>query len=190
MPIAQLNTRLLTDAIGMQGRSLAVAMIISITLAACGGSEGDDLDQFIRDSGKGLQGKVEPLPDVVPYVPAMFNADSALHDPFKPRKAQVKSGGSQPNLNRPREALEAFPLESLQLVGVISRGKLKIALIKTPENSVQQVRVGNYLGQNLGMIVNIADTMPAEVKIKEIVQDELSGEWIERPASIVQQDQG
>ena len=86
--------------------------------------------------------------------------------------------------------MEAFPLESLQLVGIISKGKLRIALIKTPENSVQQVRIGNYLGQNLGMVVDITDTMPSEVKIKEIVQDELSGEWTERPASIVQQEQG
>ena len=34
------------------------------------------------------------------------------------------------------------------------------------------------------------DEVPAELKIKEIVQDELSGEWTERPASIVQQEQG
>lgn len=190
MPIAQFNTRLLTDAIGMQGRSLVIAMIISTTLVACGGSEGDDLDQFIRDSGKGLKGKVDPLPDVVPYVPAVFNADGALHDPFKPRKAQVKSGGLQPNLNRPREALEAFPLESLQLVGIITKGKLKVALIKTPDNNVQQVKIGNYLGQNLGMVVDIVNDVPSEVKVKEIVQDELSGEWTERPASIVQQEQG
>jgi type IV pilus assembly protein PilP len=92
-------------------KSLAVALIC-VLLTACGSGEGDDLDQFIRDSGKGLKGKVDPLPEVVPYVPAIFNADGALHDPFKPRKAQVKSGGLQPNLNRPREALEAFPLES------------------------------------------------------------------------------
>ena len=163
-------------------------VILSAMLAACGDGE-DDLDKFILDSGKGLQTNVEPLPAVQPYVPAVYNADGSLHDPFKPRKALVKPGGLQPNLNRPREALEAFPLESLQLVGVIKRGKLKVALIRTPENNVQQVKIGNYVGQNLGMVVDIIDTPPSEVKVSEIVQDELSGGWTQRSASIVQQAQ-
>lgn len=171
-------------------KALVAIMTVAVLLSGCGGNEGDDLDQFIRDSGKGLKGDVESLPDVKPYIPTVYNADAALNDPFKPRRAQVKSGGFQPNLNRPREALEAFPLESLQLVGIIVKGKLKIALIKTPENNVQQVKVGNYLGQNMGMVVDIVNEMPAEVKVKEIVQDELTGDWTERPASIVQQEQG
>lgn len=171
-------------------KALVSVMVLAALLTACGEEEGDDLDKFIRESGNGLKGSVDPLPEVKPYVPAIYNADGNLNDPFKSRKAQVKSGGLQPNLNRPREALEAFPLESLQLVGVITKGKLKIALIKTPENNVQQVKIGNYLGQNLGMVVDVIDVPPVEVKVKEIVQDELSGEWMERPASIVQQEQG
>ncbi len=162
---------------------------LSLLLAACGGGEGDDLDQFMRDAGNNLQGQVEPLPQIKPYVPALYNADGTLHDPFRPRKAEARArGGVQPDLNRPREALEAFPLQSLQLVGVIRRGKEKVALVRTPETSVHQTRVGNHLGQNLGMVVSISDAAPAEVKIKEIVQDELTGDWIERPASIVQQE--
>jgi type IV pilus assembly protein PilP len=168
--------------------ALVSVIVLSAFLAACGETE-DDLDKFIRESGNGLKGNVEPLPAVLPYVPAIYNADGSLHDPFKARKATVQPGGLQPNLNRPREALEAFPLESLQLVGVIKRGKLKVALIRTPENNVQQVKIGNYLGQNLGMVVDIIDTPPAEVKVKEIVQDGLSGGWTERSAGIVQQAQ-
>jgi type IV pilus assembly protein PilP len=175
---------------GRRVKALVTIMSLALILIGCGGEEGDDLDQFIRESGAGLKGNVEPLPEVKPYVPVTYNADASLHDPFKPRKAQVKSNGFQPNLNRPREALEAFPLESLQLVGIITKGKMKIALLKTPENTVQQAKIGSYLGQNLGVIVDIVDKMPAEVIVKEIVQDELSGEWTERPASIVQQEQG
>lgn len=174
---------------GARVRALLPMLMLTALLSACGSEGGDDLDQFIRDSGNGLKGNVEPLPEVKPYVPAIYNADGSLNDPFRPRKAQVKSGGLQPNLNRPREALEAFPLESLQLVGIITKGKLKIALIKTPENNVQQVKIGNYLGQNLGMVVDVVNEIPAEVKVKEIVQDELTGDWTERPASIVQQEQ-
>jgi type IV pilus assembly protein PilP len=76
------------------------------------------------------------------------------------------------------------------LVGIITKGKMRIALLKTPENTVQQVKIGNYLGQHMGIIVDIVNEAPVEVKVKEIVQDELTGEWTERPASIVQQEQG
>lgn len=189
MPGKQARSWRFNDAGGTRVKALVSVIALSAMLSACGGEEGDDLDKFIRESGNGLKGKVEPLPEVKPYVPAVYNADGSLNDPFKPRKAlAVKSGGLQPNLNRPREALEAFPLESLQLVGVIRSGKLKVALLKTPDNNVQQVRIGNYLGQNLGMVVDIVEVAPVEVKIKEIVQDELTGEWTERPASIVQQE--
>lgn len=174
----------------LPAKGLMSVLLLTAWLTGCGGDGGDDLDQFIRDSGNGLKGNVEPLPEVKPYTPVAYNPDGALHDPFKPRKAEVKTGGFQPNLNRPREPLEAFPLESLQLVGIISKGKMNIALIKTPENTVQQVKIGNYLGQNLGVIVDIVNGDQAEVKVKEIIQDELSGEWTERPASIVQQEQG
>lgn len=161
-----------------------------LLLTACGGEQGDDLDQFMQEAGKDFQGQVEPLPAIKKFEPAVFNADNSLHDPFRPRKVTITktSGGIKPNLDRPREALEAFPLQSLQLVGMIKRGKQRIALVQTPENNVQQVRVGSYLGENMGMVVEIAEGPPVELKIKEIVQDELTGDWAERPASIVQQE--
>jgi type IV pilus assembly protein PilP len=157
-------------------------IVVSALLAACGANEGDDLDKFIKESGKELRGTVDPLPEVTPFVPVEFNKDAALNDPFKPRKAQAaKSGGLQPDLNRPREALEAFPLESLKYVGNLQKGKLKYALVRAPDNAINQVTIGNYLGLNLGMVTDITDN---EIKIKEIVQDELSGDWVERTASI------
>jgi type IV pilus assembly protein PilP len=161
-------------------------LLFCLVLSACGSNEGDDLDKFIQESGKDLRGKVEPLPEVTPFQPVEFNKDGALNDPFKPRKAQTqKTGGLQPDLNRPREAMEAFPLESLKYVGNLQKGKLKYALIRAPDNAVSQLTIGNYLGQNLGIVVDITDN---ELKIKEIVQDELSGDWVERAASITLQE--
>jgi type IV pilus assembly protein PilP len=58
-------------------------------------------------------------------------------------------------------------------------------LIGLPDNSIQQVKVGNYVGQNFGMVTNITES---GVVLKEIVQDELSGDWVERTASIDLQD--
>jgi type IV pilus assembly protein PilP len=189
-PLLKTGKRMSNGHAGFSLKATLSIAALSLLLTACGGEEGDDLDQFMREAGKDMKGKVEPLPEIKPYDPAIYNADNSLNDPFLPRKATIKAkGGLQPNLDRPREALEAFPLQSLQLVGVLKRGKEKVALIRTPENNVQQIRVGNYLGQNLGMAVSISDVTPVEVKIKEIVQDELTGDWMERPASIVQQEQ-
>ncbi len=166
-----------------------VLLVTVLAFTGCSGEEGDDLDRFIKESGKEFRGKVDPLPEVTPFVPVEFNADGSLNDPFRPRQAKSdtdkKGGGLQPDLNRPREAMEAYPLESLKYVGSIYKAKLKYALVKAPDNAVNQLTIGNYLGQNLGMVVDITDN---EVKIKEIVQDELSGDWVERPASLSLQE--
>lgn len=155
---------------------------LSFCLVACGGNEADDLDKFMADAARDMRAKVDPLPEVKPYAPIEYNADGQLNDPFKARKAQsTKAAGVQPDFNRPKEPLEAYPLESLQYVGSMSKNKLQYALIKTPDNSIQQVSIGNYMGQNFGIVTEITEN---EVVLKEIVQDELSGDWAEQTSSV------
>jgi len=149
-------------------------------LTACSGDEGDDLDQFMKNAANDMSKAVEPLPEVLPYIPLQYNADGTLGDPFKARKTASKSG-LQPNTNRPKEALEAYPLESLKYVGSLSKSKSTYALIKTPDNTIQQVKLGNYLGPNFGLITAINENA---VDIKEIIQDDLTGDWVERNASL------
>jgi type IV pilus assembly protein PilP len=155
-----------------------------LTLVSCGGNDGDDLDRFMADAAKTMNTKVEPLPQVQPYVPLQFNVDGTISDPFRPRKV-ASTGTFQPNLNRPKEPLEAFPLENLKYVGALSKSKLTFALIKTPDNTIQQVKIGNYLGTNYGLVTSINDS---EVTLKEIIQDELSGDWVERISSLSLQE--
>ncbi|CAG0981997.1 hypothetical protein MTYP_01812 [Methylophilaceae bacterium] len=158
----------------------------ALLISGCGGDQGDDLDKFMADAAQNMKVRIDPLPEVLPYIPKQYNADGVLNDPFKPRSAKASSSGSiQPNLNRPREPLEAYPLESLKFVGSIEKTKLKYGLIKIPDNTVQQVRIGNYLGQNFGMVTEISET---GVVLKEIVQDELTGDWVERLASLELQE--
>lgn len=159
--------------------------MISAVLAGCGGDKGDDLDQYMRDATKDVKPKIKPLPEVKPYLALQYNADGVLVDPFRARKAVNKSGVLQPNLNRPKEPMEAYPLESLKYVGMLSKNKLTYALLKTPDNAVQQVRLGNYVGQNFGRVTQITDS---EVVLKEIVQDDLSGDWIERNSNLALQE--
>ncbi|NOS96450.1 MAG: pilus assembly protein PilP [Methylotenera sp.] len=140
----------------------------------------------MRDAAKDVVPKIKPLPEVKPYLALQYNADGLLIDPFRARKAvSSKSSVLQPNLNRPKEPMEAYPLESLKYVGLLSKSKLTYALLKTPDNAVQQVKLGNYVGQNFGRVTQVTDS---EVVLKEIVQDDLSGDWVERTSTLALQE--
>ncbi|MFV1921034.1 MAG: pilus assembly protein PilP [Methylotenera sp.] len=161
--------------------NLLLLTLLACLLAACDSKQGDDLDQFMANAANNMSKSVAPLPEVLPYTPLEYNVDGALNDPFKPRKVKAGGGSLQPNTNRPREALESFPLESLIYVGSLSNKGNKYALIKTPDETLQRVKVGNYLGPNFGRITSISEN---EINIKEVVQDDVTGDWIERDASI------
>jgi len=164
---------------------LLVCGVFSAVLMGCSFEEGDDLDQYMRDATKDVKPRVKPLPEVQPYMALQYNADGTLIDPFRARKAVNKSSVLQPNLNRPKEPMEAYPLESLKYVGLLSRSKLTYALLKTPDESVQQVKLGNYVGQNFGRVTQIKDS---EIVLVELVQDDLTGDWVERTTSLVLQE--
>jgi type IV pilus assembly protein PilP len=153
-------------------------------LSGCGGGNMDDLRTFVAEAGKDMQGKIEPLPEVKVYEPFTYNAFD-LPDPFKPRKLSTGGGGGvQPDLNRPKEPLEAFSLETLKMVGMVSRQGMIHAVIKTPDNAIYHVRKGNYVGQNFGLITQISDS---EVSLREIVQDS-AGDWSERTSTLILQE--
>ena len=162
-----------------------VWLFLGLLIAGCGIGGKSDLEQFVANAGKDLQGKVEPLPQVKPYEPFEYNAFD-LPDPFKPRKLSPKGGGGglQPDLMRPKEPLEAYSLETLKMVGVLEKAKIINAVIKTPDNAIYHVHKANYIGQNFGMVVDINDS---EVKLKEIVQDS-AGDWTERDSTLTLQE--
>jgi type IV pilus assembly protein PilP len=138
----------------------------------------------MAEQGKGVRGKLDPLPQIKPYEPFAY-ADFDLPDPFKPRKIEPVKGTETtsklaPDLNRRKEPLEAYPLEGLSMVGTLEKGKTRYALVKTPERDIYQVRQGNHMGQNFGVVVGITDT---DIKLKELMQDG-AGDWSERSSTL------
>ncbi|HEY0663783.1 MAG TPA: pilus assembly protein PilP [Thiobacillaceae bacterium] len=161
------------------------SIVIALGLSGCGGGEMEDLKTFVAESGRDMQGKIEPLPEVKAYEPFTYEAFD-LPDPFKPRKLTMGGGGGpQPDLTRPKEPLEAFSLETLKMVGVLSKKGRIHAVIKSPENGIYHVAKGNYVGQNFGLITHIGDT---EVTLREIIQDS-AGDWAERTSTLILQEQ-
>src|SRR3954469_304414 len=165
-------------------RALAIAG--ATALGACSGEEHGDLKQELASLTKDVRGRVDPLPTVKPYEPVPYAAEGQM-DPFRPERIEVAQGGAAarstsklaPDPNRPKEPLEAFPLESIQMLGTITQNQETFALVKAGTN-LYRVRKGNYLGQNFGVITAIDD---AQIALKELVQD-AGGEWVERSSAL------
>jgi type IV pilus assembly protein PilP len=170
-------------------RTLASLAVLAL-LNGCAGSEFEDLKTFVEQSDQGLRGRVEQLPQPQPYEPMAYEAFD-LPDPFAPRridpaKQPKVAGGPQPDTTRRKEALEAYPLESLSMVGTLERGNKRFALVKTPENTLYRVTNGNYMGQNFGVVAMVTET---SVTLKELVQD-TNGSWSERTSALQLVEEG
>lgn len=155
-------------------------------LTACGGEEQGELRKELAAMTKDLRGRVDPLPQVRSYEPVPYTGDSMV-DPFVPSRIVVSQaagsvgggGGVQPDLNRPKEPLEAFPLEAMQMVGTLSQNKDMYALVRAG-NNLFRVKKGNYMGQNFGVITGIDE---GQISLKEVVQDS-GGDWVERSTTL------
>lgn len=153
-------------------------LVLVVALAGCGEGAYQDLDQFVKQSGQGLRGKVEPLPEVKPYEGFVYEAFDQP-DPFKPRAPKFVDV-ARPDPNRRREALEEYTIEDLKMVGTLQHKGTTFALIRSPDNNLAQVKTGDFMGQNYGRVTAISE---AELKLREMVQ-EASGKWVEREASL------
>ena len=164
-----------------------VVIMLCLALTACGESDQNELRQWMTESTKDLRGRIPALPQVKPYEPLPYDA-GGLVDPFKSSKLggdQKKSGGGrQPDMDRAREPLESFPLESLKYVGVMVRKNSAFAIIQA-DASLYQVRTGNYMGQNFGVVTRVTEDV---VLLKELVQD-AAGDWVERESTLQLQAQ-
>lgn len=165
------------------------ALAVALGLSACSDSQ-DELQSWMDQQRRELKPNVPPLAAPKRYEPQAYLAGS-LVEPFSNQKLAValKQENRQPNsllaaeLNRRKEPLEAYPLDSMSMVGSVTRGGRQFALLKA-DNLLYQVGVGNYLGQNYGKIIKISET---EVSLREVVQD-AAGEWIERETTLQLQE--
>lgn len=177
----------------MKGCRTFLVMLIPVMLAGCGASTQEELQQWMAEQKSQTRPKVVPISEPKQFKPENYTQVSAV-EPFDKEKltqalkrdsAQVSANGAlvAPELARRKEALEAYPLDAMTLVGSLIRDGQPVALLKV-ENLLYQVRPGNYLGQNYGRVTKISET---EVTLREIVQDAV-GEWIERPATLQLQE--
>lgn len=166
-----------------RGFSYAMCLVFALLLSACTGSQHGDLDAFVKSVKAKPKGRIPPLPEVKSYETFVYQAHE-LRDPFteyiEVDTARAADSPDGPDLNRKREALEQFPLDTLAFVGHLEKGGNRWGLISAPDNAVYRVQSGNYIGKNYGEILTVTETT---IKLKEIIPDGTGG-WVEREASL------
>ena len=165
---------------------MALASMVCLAVAGCGRDHADLRDWMdqVRSEEKV---SIDPLPVLKPYEKFVYQADglkSPFLDTLEEQRveefADAGTGGVRPDLNRRKEALEAYPLDALRMVGTLSRGGSTWALIQAPDKTISRVGVGNYLGENYGRVTQIGANA---VQLTELIPNGTGG-GMERQAAI------
>ena len=176
-------------------RKLMACVISLILLVGCSNEDDfSDLNQYISEIKVRPKGTIKPLPEIKVVEPYIFKPED-LRDPFKPIKpteiidngAGTSTGsGIRPDTTRRKEELEAFPLETLKMIGTVEMKANLWGLIKSADGTVYRVQVGNYMGQNYGKIIRISAD---KIELMEIVPDK-PGTWREQQMSVTLAEEG
>jgi type IV pilus assembly protein PilP len=165
---------------------IVTLIVLSTLLAACTGRE-DDLNRYIAEVKARPATPIPPIPPVRTYTPYVYEGLIG-RDPFRQSTSegsdQVAQSGSakgpRPDLQRPREYLERFELDTLSMVGTFSKESSDWALVRDPDGVIHRVSVGNYIGKNHGKVNGISAD---ELQLSEFIADGIGG-WLVREASV------
>ena len=165
------------------------AMAAGLFVAGCTGEQ-EELSQWMDQQKREVKPSVQPLAPPKKFNPQAYAGFGGV-EPFSTQKLIValKQEARQPNsllaaeINRRKEPLEAYPLDSMSMVGSVTKAGRPYALLRV-DNLLYQVKQGDYVGQNFGKVTKISET---DVSLREIVQD-AAGEWIERTSALQLQE--
>lgn len=169
------------------GVPLALAAAL---LAGCSDSDVKEVRQWMAQVKRDTKVAVVPLSEPKTFIPFAYEGRDAV-DPFSPNKllaelarAAAKSDNPfKPDMERRKELLESYPLDTMSMVGVLQKAGVNYALLQV-DRAVHQVKTGQRLGQNYGIVTSVTEQT---VNIKEVVQD-AGGEWVERMSKLELQE--
>ncbi len=178
----------------MRGPHTPIAALLALlVLTGCTGDGQEELRDWMAQLRASTRPRALQISEPKQFVPSNYTAEGGA-DPFAPQRltqalrresAQSPSNATliAPEMARRKQPLEAYPLDSIKLVGSLNKEGAPTALVSV-DRLLYQVRVGEYLGQNYGKITAISET---ELQLREIVQD-ATGDWIERPVKLELQE--
>lgn len=143
-----------------------------------------NLEQWVAEVRAKPAPPLDPLP-VMQQFETFEYAAQGLRDPFNRTFTDEGGSGPRPDAARRKQPLEAFPLDSLDMVGTLGKGTGLIALVMAPDKVTYRIRPGTYLGQSDGRVTAIYED---RIELVELVPDGAGG-WLERPATVALDDQ-
>ena len=169
-------------------------LLLAMISSGCVSHDRSDLEAKVSDLMARPGGRIKPLPEIKPYEAYAYESGKLeKKDPFTPffetpkpeaEDALVGDGLTEEMereiRNRNREELEQFELDSLRMVGTIDNEDNNWAIVLAPDGVVHRVKVGNYMGANIGKVTNIFED---RIELREIVQAS-NGRWEEREAAL------
>lgn len=168
--------------------TLAILVIGCGILAAGCENVQEDVQKWMNAQSVDMRGAVKPLPEIKIFPVVDYLAVNDLEpfnvariEPSKPEKRRIDDPRLDPD--RQREPLEAYPLESLRMVGVLGKNKSINALIQA-DKALYQVRVGNFVGRDYGKVIAINQD---SLELQELIED-LNEGWIERVTTVQLQE--
>ena len=155
-------------------------------MSQCTPSGMEDLEQYVAEVKNRKPPPIDPLPEIKQVETFIYIA-GGRRNPFEPEKQEEQpkeeatgDGGISPDPFRTKEELEAFPLDTIRMVGILKHQNTMWGLVLTKEGIIHRVKVGNYLGENHGQIMRISED---RIDLTEIVPDTKGG-YRERRASL------
>jgi type IV pilus assembly protein PilP len=165
-------------------KPLLTVMVVAAALASTGCKrDSRDLQQWVAEVKARPAPPLDPLPVMRNFETFEYNAQT-LRDPFAQPTAEDQGSGLRPDPDRRKEVLEAFPLDSLDMVGTIGTGSDLVGLVMGPDRVTYRVRPGNYMGLSDGRITAVYED---RIEMVELVPDGAGG-WLERQAKIALED--
>jgi type IV pilus assembly protein PilP len=123
--MSQARTRTILTAAGLAG-----------LLMVTGCSDGlDELRLEIEQAKQKPGGRIKPLPEVRPYVSHEYQM-ADRRSPFLQSLAGESPSGPRPDVQRPREYLEQFPLDTLKMVGTLGSARTRPGADRTGSHRV------------------------------------------------------
>lgn len=160
-------------------RNVAAALCgvgMVLLLAGCSGPN-SDLKRWTQEVVAKPGGNLDPIPASPEYDRFIYQAHE-LRDPFTPVKRAEQPGATQgprPDLDRPREPLEEFALDSLKMVGSIGSGTSVVGLVMDPNKVTHRIGHGQRMGQREGRVISVE---PHRMVLVELVPNGEGG-WEE-----------